>query len=88
MALTWLGHSTVVVEPDGAGLIADPLLSRHACLPACRHQRPEPVQADEIDAIFMSRVHHDHYEPRLLRELAGKATSVGDADGGPTGGGS
>ena len=29
VALTWLGHATVVLDIDGVRLVADPLLRRH-----------------------------------------------------------
>jgi L-ascorbate metabolism protein UlaG (beta-lactamase superfamily) len=64
--ITWLGHSTVVVEAGGVTLITDPLLRsrvvhlrRHAPAP-----RPPPV-----DAVLLSHLHHDHLDLPSLRML-------------------
>ena len=87
MALTWLDHSTVGVEPDGARPIADPL-SRHSGPLLRRRHRPEPVPADGIDVILLSHAHHAHCELRSLRKLADEPKSMCDAHGGRTDGGS
>ncbi len=42
--ITWLGHSTVVLDVDGVRIVADPLLRRHAGLLRRRGGRPVPAQ--------------------------------------------
>ena len=70
LALTWLGHSTVVIEMGGARLVTDPLLHRHA--PPLRRRGSKPDRADweGADAVLLSHLHHDHAELRSLRLLA------------------
>ncbi|WP_435735630.1 MBL fold metallo-hydrolase [Cellulosimicrobium sp. PMB13] len=73
LRLTWLGHSTVVLDvagPDGARvrLVTDPLVHRHAGLLRRRGDRPQPVWRD-ADAVLLSHLHHDHAELRSLRLL-------------------
>src|SRR3954469_4585497 len=68
LSLTWVGHSTVVVDLDGVRLLTDPLLrSRVAHL-----RRVQPVSKDlpgRIDAILISHGHYDHLDVASLRKL-------------------
>ncbi len=77
--LTWLGHSTVVVDIGGRGggpgggpgaikLVTDPLLHRHAGMLRRRGDRPADVWRG-ADAVLLSHLHHDHAELRSLRLL-------------------
>jgi L-ascorbate metabolism protein UlaG (beta-lactamase superfamily) len=67
--VTWLGHSTVVLDVDGVRLIADPLLRRHAGPLRRRGGRPMPAHWNGADAVLLSHLHHDHAELRSLRLL-------------------
>ncbi|WP_432479940.1 MBL fold metallo-hydrolase [Nocardioides sp. GXQ0305] len=69
LSLTWLGHSTVVIDLGGQRLLTDPLLLRHNGL--LRRRGPVPEQADwrGTDAVLLSHLHHDHAELRSLRLL-------------------
>src|SRR3954449_722832 len=61
--LTWLGHSTVVVDLDGTRLLTDPVLRRRVW-----HLRREAAPAFEaVDRILGSRTHFGHLVPRSLR---------------------
>jgi L-ascorbate metabolism protein UlaG (beta-lactamase superfamily) len=71
IALTWLGHSTVVLDLDGARLLTDPLLSRHAGPLRRRAGRPRPETWARTDAVLVSHLHHDHAELGSLRRLSG-----------------
>jgi L-ascorbate metabolism protein UlaG (beta-lactamase superfamily) len=65
--LTWLGHSTVLLELDGVRLLTDPLLrSRVAHL---RREAAVPGEIGRLDAILLSHGHHDHLDPASLRRL-------------------
>lgn len=67
--VTWLGHSTVVVDIDGVRLVADPLLRRHAGVLRRRGRRPERSAWNGADAVLLSHLHHDHAELASLRLL-------------------
>ncbi|MGF0116417.1 MBL fold metallo-hydrolase [Promicromonospora sp. Marseille-Q5078] len=72
--VTWLGHSTVVLDlagPDGrtTRLVTDPLLRRHAGVLRRRGGRPEEVAWRGADAALLSHLHHDHAELGSLRLL-------------------
>lgn len=71
--VTWLGHSTAVLDVTGAArarIVTDPLLHRHAGL--LRRRGPQPAEVwRDADAVLLSHLHHDHAEPRSLRLLDG-----------------
>ena len=69
IALTWLGHATVVLDIDGVRLVADPLLQRHNGILRRRGARPEGEAWSGADAVLLSHLHHDHAEVASLRML-------------------
>ncbi len=68
LSLTWVGHSTVLLEVDGARFLTDPLLrSRVAHL---RRVRPlEATVPAPLDAVLVSHAHYDHLDVPSLRRL-------------------
>ena len=65
--LTWLGHSTVVIEIDGTRLLTDPVLRRRV-LHLRRSAAVEPSVVGALDGILVSHVHYDHLDlPSLAR---------------------
>jgi L-ascorbate metabolism protein UlaG (beta-lactamase superfamily) len=73
--LTWLGHSTVVIDVGGVRLLTDPLLFRHVPPLRRRWPRPDPQLWAGTDVVLLSHLHHDHAELRSLR-LLGSAPIV------------
>lgn len=71
LRVTWLGHSTVVIDIDGARLVADPLLQRHAGILRRRFDTPEAAAWKGADAVLLSHLHHDHAHLSSLRQLSG-----------------
>ena len=69
--VTWLGHSTVVLDLDGARILTDPLLHAHAGPLRRLAPRPAPASWSRPDAVLLSHLHHDHAELRSLRLLPG-----------------
>jgi len=67
--VTWLGHSTVVVEMAGVRLLTDPLLRPHIGALRRRAGRPVHEQWRLIDAVLLSHLHHDHADLPSLRML-------------------
>ncbi len=64
--LTWLGHSTVLIELDGARVLTDPLLRSRVL--HIRRRFPPPSDPGPIDAVLVSHVHWDHLDlPSLAR---------------------
>lgn len=71
LTLTWLGHSTVVIDLDGTRLLTDPLLKRHVGPLRRRFPKPDPDQWRDPDAVLISHTHTDHTELGSLRMLPG-----------------
>ncbi len=76
LRLTWLGHSTVLVEIDGYAVLTDPMLSPRASPFAWAGPKrffPAPIAAAElprIDAVLVSHDHYDHLDRATVRALA------------------
>ena len=64
--LTWLGHSTVVVELDGIRLVTDPVLRRR--IAHLRRDAPA-VTPERPDAVLLSHLHYDHLDKPSLDRL-------------------
>jgi L-ascorbate metabolism protein UlaG (beta-lactamase superfamily) len=67
--LTFVGHSTVLVELDGVRLLTDPVL-RGRLLHLRRHAAaPAGEVAEGIDAVLISHLHGDHLDLPSLRAI-------------------
>ncbi len=71
LEVTWLGHSTVVVDVDGVRVVTDPLVRRHAGLLRRRGRQPSRAAWTGADAVLLSHLHHDHAEVASLRQFGG-----------------
>src|SRR5262249_40119626 len=75
--LTFLGHSTVLIEVDDLRILTDPVL-REGVGPVRRQvEAVLPDLFEDLDAIFISHGHHDHLDPPSLRRIPGKPTLTG-----------
>jgi L-ascorbate metabolism protein UlaG (beta-lactamase superfamily) len=65
LALTYVGHATVLIELDGERLLTDPML-RERVWHVRRHAPPATV--GEVDTMLVSHAHYDHLDvPSLAR---------------------
>jgi L-ascorbate metabolism protein UlaG (beta-lactamase superfamily) len=73
--LTWVGHSTVLLDVDGVRLLTDPVLR-----PRVLHLRRlgTALRLDEHgpDLVLISHVHYDHLDLASLRLLGGSPRFV------------
>src|SRR5687767_3127327 len=73
---TWLGHSTVLVEIDGARILMDPVWARRASPssiigPKRFFAPPLPIEElPPLDAVLASHDHYDHLDRGVVRALA------------------
>jgi L-ascorbate metabolism protein UlaG (beta-lactamase superfamily) len=73
---TWLGHSTVLLEVDGARLLTDPVWGERASpvsIVGPKRFQPVPVGVaglPALDAVLISHDHYDHLDYPTLLELA------------------
>ena len=75
--LTFLGHSTVLIDLDGVRLVTDPLLG-HLASGAIRRQVPAvtPGELDGLSAVLISHGHLDHLDIASLRALPGRPAVI------------
>ena len=79
---TWLGHSTVLLELDGARVLTDPVWSERASplkVAGPRRFQPVPISIAELpplDAIVLSHDHYDHLDRVTMIELARRGTPI------------
>jgi L-ascorbate metabolism protein UlaG (beta-lactamase superfamily) len=69
MRLSWLGHSTVLVELDGTRLLTDPVL-RDSVGPLRRRRHAVLPDLSRLDAMLMSHAHRDHLDWRSVAMLS------------------
>lgn len=76
LRVTWLGHSTLLIEIDGLRVLTDPVWgpraspSRHAG-PKRFQPVPVPLRAmPPVDLVVVSHDHYDHLDYPTIRELA------------------
>ncbi len=79
--LTYFGHATVLLELDGARVLTDPVLRRHVGPLVRRSPRPHAALLTNLDAILISHLHLDHYDPPSLRRLDRATPIVGPRGG-------
>lgn len=87
LRVTWLGHSTTLVEIDGRRVLTDPVWSeRISPIPVVGPRRfhQTPVTVEELpalDAVLVSHDHFDHLDAPTVRALASRdvpfVTSLG-----------
>ena len=76
LAVTWIGHATVLLEIDGYRVLTDPVWSKR-CSPSRTvgpermHEPPIPLEAlPAVDAIVISHDHYDHLDIDTVVALA------------------
>jgi L-ascorbate metabolism protein UlaG (beta-lactamase superfamily) len=80
LRITWLGHSTMLLELDGMKVLTDPVFGERASPssfagPRRFHQTPVPAaELPELDAVLVSHDHYDHLCIHTIRELAKRKT--------------
>ena len=78
LRVTWLGHSTTLIEIDGATILTDPNWGERASPsrwvgPKRFHPPPLPLnQLPHIDAVIISHDHYDHLDMDTVRALAAR----------------
>jgi L-ascorbate metabolism protein UlaG (beta-lactamase superfamily) len=68
LAITWLGHATVLIEMNGARALTDPVLRNHVA-PLVR-VGPIPALREPVDCALLSDLHRNHTDLPTLRGLA------------------
>jgi len=77
LRVTWLGHSTLLVEIDGHVVLTDPVWGERSSPvdwagPARWYPPPIPLEAlPELDAVVISHDHYDHLDYPTIAAMSG-----------------
>lgn len=69
VTLSWLGHSTVLIELDGVRLLTDPVLRSRIGHLVRTGPAIDASQVGVIDGVLLSHLHADHADIRTLRAV-------------------
>jgi L-ascorbate metabolism protein UlaG (beta-lactamase superfamily) len=81
LRVTWLGHSTTILEVDGARILTDPIWSERASpsrwVGPRRYHPPPLALADlpPLDAVLISHEHYDHLDMRTVQALGARGVT-------------
>jgi L-ascorbate metabolism protein UlaG (beta-lactamase superfamily) len=67
-AVTWFGHSTVLVDVDGIRLLTDPVLTARVAH-LRRVEAVDPAAVGRVDAVLVSHEHLDHLHIGSLAQI-------------------
>lgn len=76
LAVTWIGHSTVLIQTAGLNILTDPFFSKRASpsqlIGPARVREPglKLTQLPPLDVILLSHSHYDHMDKPAMRSLA------------------
>ena len=73
--LTWIGHSTVLLDLDGVRLLTDPVLRNRVSYLRRRVPAVDPAGHAGVDGVLVSHLHLDHLDLPSLR-LMGLETQL------------
>jgi L-ascorbate metabolism protein UlaG (beta-lactamase superfamily) len=82
MAITWVGHATVLLEVDGVRVLTDPVLGGRIGPLSRIAAAPDAEGPSGLDAVLVSHLHADHADLRSLRRVAGNTTVIVPAGAG------
>lgn len=78
LSITWIGHSTFLIQAAGLSVLTDPIWSDRASpvqFAGPRRHSPPGLSFDAlpaIDAVFLSHDHYDHLDSVTVRRLAAR----------------
>ena len=76
--LTWIGHSTFLIQMDGLNILTDPVFSDHASpvsFAGPKRTTPPAISVEQlpvIDIVLISHNHYDHLDKRSIKALQAK----------------
>jgi len=89
LRITWLGHSSLIIEIDGVRILTDPAWSKRASFSSFIGPKrffPSPIAFEDLpplDAVIISHDHYDHLDKEVIKKFASNKVpfycSVGDA---------
>jgi L-ascorbate metabolism protein UlaG (beta-lactamase superfamily) len=82
LAVTWFGHSSALLEIDGARVLVDPVWGERVSPspligPTRLHPVPVPFEAlPQVDAVLISHDHYDHLDLPTVRKIVREQAAV------------
>jgi L-ascorbate metabolism protein UlaG (beta-lactamase superfamily) len=77
VAVTFVGHATVMITTPAGRVLTDPLLRRSLCgLRRAREAGIADADLDDVSLVLISHAHRDHLDRRSLARLSRRATVV------------
>ena len=82
LAVTWLGHSTVLLQIGGLNVLTDPIWSERASpvgFAGPKRLVPVPIELEAlppIDIVLISHNHYDHLDRRTVKKLARRSADT------------
>ena len=79
MRVTFLGHAGMYVETEGGTVLCDPWFTPAyfgSWFPFPRNDRLDPAAFARPDYLYISHLHHDHFDPEWLAEHVDKTATV------------
>lgn len=82
LRITWIGHSSLIIEIDGKRILTDPIWGPRASFSSFVGPKrffPPPLPLDKLpvlDAIILSHDHYDHLDYPTIKKLAPGTTPV------------
>src|ERR1700744_854868 len=79
LRITWVGHSSLLIEIDGKCILTDPVWSERASFlswlgPKRFFEPPLPLnQLPPLDAVILSHDHYDHLDKNTIKFFAGSS---------------
>lgn len=76
LRITWLGHSSLLIEIDGIRILTDPVWSERASFSSFIGPKrffPAPLPIKDLpppDAVIISHDHYDHLDVSVIKQLA------------------
>jgi L-ascorbate metabolism protein UlaG (beta-lactamase superfamily) len=83
LRVTWMGHSSLLVEIDGVRVLIDPVWDQRASPNTWAGPKrffPAPVRLEDlprVDVVLVSHDHYDHLGKETIRRLAGMESMRG-----------
>src|SRR5215470_14571917 len=76
LRITWIGHSSSLIEIDGKNILTDPVWSERASFLSWVGPKrffPAPIQLKELpplDAIIISHDHYNHLDKSVIKQFS------------------
>ena len=79
MRVTFLGHAGMYVETEGGTVLCDPWFNPAyfgSWFPFPRNDGLDPARFSQPDYLYVSHLHHDHFDPAWLAEHVDRSATV------------